>query len=251
MRFRFPKARIELKESIKYRNRQFAVRLTPFGTVKHIRIGTMDAEMRAISIPDSTQALILIDREALESRVHLENGESLLLIDEEIAIEACRMIDNEVSTNKKLVKRWTQKAEKSLARMRNLFKGVRRNPDNSKESREIRRLKKENRRLEDLLNKEAGTVVEMMDGGLIPTGEKAPIPMRRVQQMQYGCDWLSLAWKQGKLHLFWIESNLSRTGKTPSLTANEKRFRDAIKQGKVVNHYRHHWVDGEGKHHWK
>lgn len=65
----------------------------------------------------------------------------------------------------------------------------------------------------------------MIDDGLIPTGEKAPIPMRGAKQMQYRCDWLTMAWKQGKLHLFWVESNLSRIGKTPSLAPIEKRFK--------------------------
>ena len=64
-----------------------------------------------------------------------------------------------------------------------------------------------------------------------------PKPPRHVQQMKYGCDWLSMSFKGDTLHLFFIESNLSRNGRTPTLTKTEKRFQKAIKQGDLITHY--------------
>jgi len=52
------------------------------------------------------------------------------------------------------------------------------------------------------------------------------------------------------LHLHWVEVNLERSGKYPTLTQNEQLFRKAILSGNVVNHYHHTWVDGEGEQRW-
>jgi hypothetical protein len=68
--------------------------------------------------------------------------------------------------------------------------------------------------------------------------------------MKYGCDWLSMAFKGDILHLFFIESNLSRNGRNPTLTKTEKSIQRAIAHGSVIVKYIHHWVDEIGIVRW-
>ena len=58
-------------------------------------------------------------------------------------------------------------------------------------------------------------------------------------------------WKGDVLHLHWIEVNLDRSGRYPTLTPNEKRFKRSVDSGNVVNHYHHTWVDGNGEQQWE
>ena len=83
-------------------------------------------------------------------------------------------------------------------------------------------LRKQNQKMQRQINNEAGTLIELQITGIVPLVEKPPIPLKHVQQMKYGCDWLSMAFKGDTLHLFFIESNLSRNGRTPTLTKTEK-----------------------------
>ena len=92
--------------------------------------------------------------------------------------------------------------------------------------------------------------MEMMMTGILPMIEPPPFPMNAVTQMRYGCDYLSYEWKGDVLHLHWVEVNLERSGKYPTLTQNEQLFRRAILSDNVVNHYHHTWVDGEGDQRW-
>ena len=81
--------------------------------------------------------------------------------------------------------------------------------------------------------------------------EPPPFKLQHVQQVRYGCDWLSYNWKGKTLHLHWIETNLERRNRIPSLTRNERRFKEAIQSGKVVNEYHSMWIDADGRNHWE
>jgi len=244
---RFPAAKKGLRKAVIRKDRGFAVRLTPIGSTRHVKVANLDPDCLAASIPGSTQAFILVEREHLEERIQTSDTESEITISEEAAIRAIEMIDTEISGNKRLISIWRKKLSTGISAFRQRLRRIVPNPPKSNE---VKRLEQEVRRLRDRLNKEAGTVIEMQIGGLIPMGRRAPIPLKYIQQMRYGCDWLSIIWRRGELHLFWIESNLSRTGNVPSLTKNERKFRDAIRDGRVVNYHFHHWVDKDGEMHW-
>ena len=244
---RFPAAKKVLRKAVIRKDRGFALRLTPFGTTKHVKVANLDPDCLAASIPGSTQAFIIVEREHLEERIQTSDTESSISISEEAAIRAIEMIDTEISGNKRLISRWRKKLSTGIGAFRQGLRRIARNPPKSNE---VKRLEAENRRLKDAANKEAGTIIEMQIAGLIPMKGKPPIPLRNIHQMYYGCDWLSMVWSRGELHLFWIESNLTRTDKASSLTDNEKRLRDAVRDDRVVNHHCHHWVDRDGNAHW-
>ena len=44
--------------------------------------------------------------------------------------------------------------------------------------------------------------------------------------------------------------NLNRKKRYPSLTRNEIRFKRAIENNQITNHYHHLWVDDDGEQHW-
>ena len=244
---RFPSAKKDLRKAILHKDRGFAVRLTPNGSTRHVKVANLDQDCLAASIPNSSQGFILVEREHLEERIQISDTESSITISEEAAIRAVEMIDAEISANRKLISRWRNRLAKGFGAFSQNLKRIARNPP---KSREVERLEGEVRRLRNQINKDSGTLVEMQIAGLIPMNGRPPIPLRNIHQMHYGCDWLSIAWKNGKLHLFFIESNLSRTDSIPSLTKNELRMRDAIKSRDVKVRYIHHWIDQDGGIHW-
>ena len=244
---RFPSAKKDLGKAILHKDRGFAVRLTPNGSRSHVRVATLDTDCLAASIPNSSQGFILVEREHLEERIQISDTESSITISEEAAIRAIEMIDTEISGNRKLISRWRNRIAKGFGAISQNLRRIARNPP---KSREVERLEEEVRRLRNQINKDSGTLVEMQIAGLIPMNGRPPIPLRNIHQMHYGCDWLSIAWKNGKLHLFFIESNLSRTDSIPSLTKNELRMRNAIKSRDVKVHHIHHWIDQDGEIHW-
>ena len=245
---RFPAAKKDLNKAIKHKDRGFAVRLTPNGSTRHVKVANLDTDCLAASIPGSSQAFILVEREHLEERIRTSDNESSLTISEDAAIRAIEMIDTEISGNRKLISRWRNRIAKGFGAISLNLRRIARNPPKSNE---VKKLEREVSRLQDQINKESGTIIEMQIAGLIPMGQRAPIPLKHIEQMRYGCDWLSIAWKNDELHLFWVESNLSRTDNAPSLTKNERRFRNALRDGRVVNYHYHHWVDRNGKIIWK
>ena len=245
---RFPEAKKDLRRAILHKDRGFAVRLTPNGSTRHVKVANLDQDCLAASIPNSSQGFILVEREHLEQRVQISDSESSITISEEAAIRGIEMIDAEISGNKRLIAKWRNKLAKGFAAFGHSLRRISRNPPKSKRE---KRLEEEIRRLQKQINRDSGTVIEMQIAGLIPMNGRPPIPLRNIHQMHYGCDWLSIAWKNDVLHLFWIESNLSRTGNAPSFTPNERKFRDTIRAGHVVNHYFHHWVDKDENTHWE
>ena len=244
---RFPAAKARLKKVMKDKTAGFNVQLTPVGQSTHIRSGFMDPDCLAISIPNSSQAFILVNREELEQRVLVDGSKSSIIIDESRVIRAIEMIDAEITGKNKLINTWKNKLAKGFGAIRHRLSSVRRSAPKSKH---VRELEAENRRLKDAANKEAGTIVEMQIAGLIPMKGKPPFPLRNIHQMHYGCDWLSMVWKGDELHLFFIESNLTRTATNPPLTENEGRLRTALVNKRVFPHHCHHWVDKDGEMHW-
>ena len=249
MKFRFPKVKGRLKKLIRSGSTRHGVRLTPQGTDSHVRIGTIDGEFRAISIQESTECYILVDLEKLEAGISDDDDTISIQINAKNVKIAKNMIETEISGNKRLQKKVNKGSSDSR---KDVF---RRNPVRSKEEkrllRKYRELRKENQRLNRVLNKDAGTIIEMFIPGLLPMREMPPIPLQNIHRMHYGCDWLSIVWDHDILNLYLIESNLSRTGGLPSLSANERRFREAVKMNRVKIHYAHQWVDGNGNIHWE
>ena len=244
---RFPKKKSELKKRIKTKEAGFNVYLTPKGSTSHTRCATMDPDCLAIAIPNSSQAFILVNREDLEERSEVIDNKVSISLSEEVALRAIELIDAELAGKSKLIGAWKGKLKNSFEAIRHRLSRVRRL---SKKSKHVRELEAKVRSLENQANRDAGTIVEMQIAGLIPMSRKPPIPLRNIHQMHYGCDWLSMAWKRDELHLFFIESNLSRTETQPSLTNNEQRLRNSVKGQKVFCHHVHHWVDEEGGTHW-
>jgi hypothetical protein len=250
-----PAAWKKLKKAIKHKYGLFGVYLTPEGTSKHIRVGRMDDKLSVCVFEKSSKVMIPVERAALEMRTAIDEQRCYIEIEEFDAYRAVQFYDVLVGKDEKVEKKWMDKLPKGFALHSANFRRIAGNPPRTKREteleKEVARLKRELRRKEDLLNKDAGAVIELQMAGLIPMGERPPFPLRNIQQMHYGCDWLSQAWKGDVLHLFFIESNLSRTGERPSLTKNERRFMQAILDGRVVIHHVHHWVDLDGKIHWE
>ena len=159
---------------------------------------------------------------------------------------AKRALDESLANNPKEIQRW-RNALKKLRPIMPLLRVHRNNPSKSNKERE---LEKEIEHLKRQINNSTGTIAEMMMAGIIPMHEPPLLPMNIVTQMRYGCDYLSYEWKGKELHLHWIEVNLDRSGRYPTLTPNEQKYKRAVESGNVVNHYHHTWIDGKGKQHW-
>ena len=235
---RLPGAKKKLKATRSGRNQPFAVRLTPHGSKTHVRIGTMNAECSGISFAESSDGMIFVEYNELAKRQRLGDGTSLIRVEEKDAELLHQMVLQEINAYPRLAKR---RAKANVAKQ---------NAESRRLEREVKELRKQNQKMHRQINNEAGTLIELQLTGIVPLGEKPPIPLKHIQQMKYGCDWLSMAFRGNTLHLYFIESNLSRNGEKPTLITNERRLRKAILEKKVITHYTHHWIDQDGKIHW-
>ena len=233
---RLPGAKKKLKATRSGRNQPFAVRLTPHGSKTHVRIGTMNAECSGISIAESANGMIFFDYEHLLARKEIGDGTSLIRISEEDASNLQLMIEQEIARHPRLAKRKARRKQTNVEAKRL--------------EHEVEELQKHNQKLQRQLNNDAGTLIELQLTGIVPLGKKPPFPLKQIQQMKYTCDWLSMTFRGSTLHLYFIESNLSRNGEKPTLNDNEMRLRKAILEDNVITHYTHHWVDQDGKIHW-
>ena len=232
-------AKKKLKATRKNRNQPFAVRLTPHGSKTHVRIGTMNAECSGISIAESSDGMIFVEYNELAKRQRLGDGTSLIRVEEKDAELLHQMMLQEINAYPRLAKR---RAKANVTKH---------NAESRRLEREVKELRKQNQKMQRQINNEAGTLIELQLTGIVPLGEEPPIPLKHIQQMKYGCDWLSVFFRGNTLHLFFIESNLSRNGDFPTFNKNETRFKNAIKKGKVRIEYHHHWVDHNGETHWE
>jgi hypothetical protein len=235
---RLPGAKKKLKATRSGRNQPFAVRLTPHGSKTHVRIGTMNAECSGISFAESSDGMIFVEYNELAKRQRLGDGTSLIRVEEKDAELLHQMVLQEINAYPRLAKR---RAKANVTKQ---------NAESRRLEREVKELRKQNQKIHRQINNEAGTLIELQLTGIVPLGERPPFPLKQIQQMKYGCDWLSMAFSRDTLHLFFIESNLSRNGEKPTLNDNEIRLRKAILEENVVTHYTHHWVDKDGKIHW-
>ena len=242
----------KVKGLLKGSNKGHRIRITPFATAQHHVIGTINPELTSITIDETSMAYVRVNREHLENEIFLDENYSAILVERHVSKSAKRALDEKLVNNSKEMSKW-KKAAKKQERFMGFISArpnskVRRVPN--KGSKELRELQKENEILKRQINNSSGIVMEMMMTGILPMIEPPPFPMNAVTQMRYGCDYLSYEWKDGVLHLHWIEVNLERSGNYPTLTPNEQQFRKAIISGNVVNHYHHTWVDGEGRQYW-
>ena len=235
---RLPGAKKKLKATRSGRNQPFAVRLTPHGSKTHVRIGTMNAECSGISFAESSDGMIFVEYNELAKRQRLGDGTSLIRVEEKDAELLHQMVLQEINAYPRLAKR---RAKANVTKQ---------NAESRRLEREVKELRKQNQKMHRQINNEAGTLIELQLTGIVPLGERPPFPLKHIQQMKYGCDWLSMAFRGNTLHLYFIESNLSRNGEKPTLITNERRLRKAILEKKVITHYTHHWIDQDGKIHW-
>ena len=70
---RFPSAKKDLRREILHKDRGFAVRLTPSGSTRHVKVANLDTDCLAASIPNSSQGFILVEREHLEERFQISD----------------------------------------------------------------------------------------------------------------------------------------------------------------------------------
>jgi len=256
-----PAAWKKLKKATKWKNGKFGVYLTPEGTSKHIRVGTMDPNLSVCVFEKSTKVLVPVERAALDMRTAIDKERCYIEMREIDAYNAIQFYDVHVGNEEKTRKSWMDKLPNGFSLNSANFRRIAGNPPRTQEitdlerqvaglKRELKEAQREAKRSRDLLNKDAGAVVEMQIAGLIPMGERPPFPLRNVQQLKYGCDWLCQVWKKNVLHLYFIESNLNRSRGRPSLTKNERAMMKAIREGRVTIHYVHHWVDQRGQTHW-
>ena len=230
---RLPGAKKRLKASRSEKNKPFAVRLTPYGSKTHTRIGTMTPECGGISFTDSPNGMIYVEYNELLNRQQLGDGTSLVRVLDVDVESLHQMMLQEISAHPRIAARKGKTAKV--------------NAEAKRLQREVNELRKHNQKMQRQINNEAGTLIELQLAGIVPLGEKPPIPLKHLQQMKYGCDWLSMAFKGDILHLFFIESNLSRDCQKPSLTKAERRFRNSIKRGNYRVRYIHHLVDDFGR----
>ena len=247
MKVPFAKLPKKVKGLLKGSNKGHRIRITPFATSQHYAIGTINSELTAIVIDETATAYIKIEREHLEHEVPVDDDYNAILVKRHVSKSAKRALDENLANNSKGVRQWKKALKKHEPFI--ILPRVRKNK--SETSKREKELHEQVLRLERQINSSMGTVIEMMFAGIIPMHRPAPFPMNQVTQMRYGCDYLSYQWKGNVLHLHWVEVNLDQSGKYPTLTRNEKRFKKAIESGNVVNHYHHTWVDGNGKQHWE
>jgi hypothetical protein len=222
------------------------IRITPFATPQHYAIGTINPELTGIVIDETATAYVKIEREQLELAGPVNEEYGIVLVKQYSLTSAKRALDESLANNPKEIQRW-RNALKKLRPIMPLLRVHRNNPSKSNKERE---LEKEIEHLKRQINNSTGTIAEMMMAGIIPMHEPPLLPMNIVTQMRYGCDYLSYEWKGKELHLHWIEVNLDRSGRYPTLTPNEQKYKRAVESGNVVNHYHHTWIDGKGKQHW-
>ena len=222
------------------------ITVTPFSTSHKLNIGRINTEFTVITIDETSIAYVRVDREHLENEISLDEHYSAIPVKRHVSESAKRILDENLATNKKEIREWKKRAKE----IQRIMPGIRVRRNSPRISKEMRKLQKENERLKRQINNSSGIVMEMMMTGILPMIEPPPFPMNAVTQMRYGCDYLSYEWKDGVLHLHWVEVNLERSGNYPTLTQNEQLFRKAILSGNVVNHYHHTWVDGEGEQRW-
>ena len=223
----------KVKKNLQHSTKGHRIRITPFASSTHHTIGTLNPGLSVISLDDSSTSFVKIEREQLENAQEIDDEYVAIMIPKKIHEEAVRRIDETISKKPRKQKKW-KKQESLLPRFSVLA--------NVKENRK-EKMKSDKHRIE-------GIYFEMMFAGLVPMHEPPPFPLDHVTQLRYGCDFLTHEWIGNLLHLHWIEVNIERNNSYPTLTKNERRFRDAILNGRVVNNYHHKWVDGEGNHHW-
>jgi hypothetical protein len=236
----------KVKGLLKGSNKGHRIRITPFATAQHHVIGTINPELTAITIDETSMAYVRVNREHLENEIFLDENYSAIPVERHVSKSAKRALDEKLVNNSKEMSRWKKAAKKQ----EQIMPGIRVRRNSPRISKEMRELQKENERLKRQINNSSGIVMEMIMTGILPMIEPPPFPMNAVTQMRYGCDYLSYEWKDDVLHFHWVEVNLERSGNYPTLTQNEQLFRKAILSGNVVNHYHHTWVDGEGEQRW-
>ena len=236
----------KVKGLLKGSKKGHRIRITPFATAQHHVIGTINPELTSITIDETSIAYVRVNREHLENEIFLDGNYSAIRVERHVSESAKRALDENLANNSKEIQKWKKAAKKQDHLI--FRKPVRKNAP--KKSQREEELEQEINRLKNKINTQAGTIIEMMIAGLVPLHDPPPFPFFQVTQMKYGCDYLSYEWRKNELHLHWIEANLNRRKGYPGLTRNENRFKRAIENNRIVNHYHHMWVDDEGKQHW-
>ena len=184
MKVPFAKLPKKVKGLLKGSNKGHRIRITPFATSQHYAIGTINPELTAITIDETSMAYVCVQREQLEFAFPVHENYSAILVERHVSESAKRSLDENLANNSKEIQRWKKAAQKHKQ-----FMPVTRVRSNSPRiSKEMRELQKENERLKRQINNSSGLVVEMMMTGILPMTEPPPFSMNAVTQMRYGCD---------------------------------------------------------------
>lgn len=252
---RFVKIWKKLNKLVRGKLEIIHVYLTPKGSPSHTKVGTMDGNMSVIVIPGHTEMYIPVERAALEEGIPRDSQECSVQVKIEDVIRAMNFYDVHVGCEEKAEKAWKKMLPKGFSQTSNNIRKILGNPPRSKRETEleenIKKLERKNDTLERRANNHAGQIIEMQMAGLIPMFEEPPFKIEYVDRIHYGCDWLIQYWEGDILNRCWIESNLSRTSRKPRFTENETKYFDAGIEGRIKDHYIHHYVDKKGKPHYE
>jgi len=252
---RFVKIWKKLNKLVRGKIEIIHVYLTPKGSPSHTKVGTMDGNMSVIVIPGHTEMYIPVERAALEEGIPRDSQECSVQVKIEDVIRAMNFYDVHVGCDEKVEKTWKKMLPKGFSQTSNNIRKILGNPPRSKRETEleenIKKLERKNDTLERRANNKAGAIIELQIAGLIPMFEEPPISLENIHRINFCCDWLSMTWDGDTFHRYWIESNLSRTGNKATMTENEENYFSAALDGRIVDHYVHHWVDKNGETHWE
>ena len=102
----------EEKGLFKGSNKGHGIRLTPYSTKRHLTIGRINTELTVITIDETSMAYVRVNREHLENEIFLDENYSAILVERHVSESAKRILDENLATNAKEIRRWKKAAKK-------------------------------------------------------------------------------------------------------------------------------------------
>jgi len=230
-----------LKFQVKHFDRQLSKLLPATSSQLHVQFH-FRCHFTAIRFDGTTKGALIIDREHAEA-VAYDDKHELWVIPRADADKYRAWLDAEYP---KPLKRdsWQNK----MGAIASKLVTARRNPSSSRKDRAM--IKDQGmliRSLEDKLRKRQATNVEMTLDGFI----NAPFPMENGVILHWGGDRFFVWWDEdGKLRFEYVEANWTSGTKTPSLTDNQRKVMEAIRDGQISIRFWHYYQTGDGELKW-
>ena len=105
MKVPFAKLSRKIKGLLKGSEKGHRIRITPHATVQHYAIGTINAELTAITIDGTSTVYIRSQREFLEHEFLIDEHFSAILTDRHVSESARRSLDEKLANNSKEVRK--------------------------------------------------------------------------------------------------------------------------------------------------